>query len=197
MLAHRRTSIPHRLGPLPSECYTMASVRTHHRESIPHRLGPLPSECYSMVSTLTCRYTLPCKCIVCRANLDCIQNVIPHRRTSIPLRLGPLPSECYTTSSMRTHHRASIPLRLGPLPIECYSMASTYECRHILHTRVFYVENISTTYKISVLSSTRTRRRESLLLRLGPLLRECYYTISITECVYSPYESNIYRAILS
>ena len=100
MSAHRRTSIPHRLGPLPSECYSMASTyecrHTLHtrvlfaeqistsvkmpaqcRTSIPYRLGPLPSECYTTVSTLTCMNTLPCKSIVYRADLDRIQNVSP------------------------------------------------------------------------------------------------------------------------
>ena len=109
-------SQPH-LVPAPS------SVRTHRRPSIPLRLGPLPSECYTTVSTLTCRYTLPCNIILFWAYLNRRQNVDPHFRTSIPLRLGPLPSECYTTTSMRTHHRASIPLRLGPILSECYFMA--------------------------------------------------------------------------
>ena len=80
-----------------------------------------------MVYTLTCRHTLPCKSIVCRADLDHIQDVDPHRRASLPHRLGPLPSECYTTMSVRNHHRESIPLRLGPIPSNCYSMAYTYE----------------------------------------------------------------------
>ena len=121
----------------------LSSMRTHRRPSIPLRLGPLPSEYYTTVYTHTCRNNLPCKGIICREDLNRIQNVGPHRRTSLPLRLGPLPSECYTTASMRTHHRASIPLRLGPLPSECYSMVSTYECKHTLHTRVLSAKQIS------------------------------------------------------
>ena len=123
----------------------------------------------------TCRHILPCKSIVCRADLNCIQNVNPHRRTSLPLRLGPLLSGCYTTTSVRTHDRASTPLRLGPLPSECYSMASTYECMHTLYTRVLSAKHISTAYKMSVLSSIRTHCRESRQLRLGPLLSECLF----------------------
>ena len=109
-----------------------------------------------------------------------------HRRTSIPQRLGPLPSECYTITSVRNHHSESIPHRLGPLPSIFYSMVSTYECRNTLHTRVSSVEQISTTYKISLLSSVRTHCTTSIPLRLGPLLSECYSTISITKCGYSP-----------
>ena len=113
----------------------LSSLRTHHISSMPLRLGPLLSECYTKVSTLSCRHTLPCKSIVWRADLDHIQNVNPHHRKYLPLRLGPLPSDCYTTMSVRTHHRESIPIRLVPLPSECYSMVSTYECRHTLHIR--------------------------------------------------------------
>ena len=120
-----------------------------------------------------------------------------HRRTSITHRLGPLPNECYTTASMRTHHRASIPHKLGPLPSEFYSMESTYECRHTLHKRVSSVEQISTAYKMSFLSSVRTDRRASIPHRLGPLLSECYSTVYTTECGYSPCESNIYKASLA
>ena len=54
----RRTSLPLRLGSLPSESYTTTSVRSHNRTSIPLRLGPLPRECYSMESTYKCSYTL-------------------------------------------------------------------------------------------------------------------------------------------
>ena len=110
----------------------LSSVRTHFRPSIPLRLGPFLSECYTTVSTLTCRYTLPCKSIVCRSDLVRIQNFIPHRRKSIPLRLGPVPTECYTMSSVRTHHRPSIPHRLGPLTSECYTTVSTLTCRYTL-----------------------------------------------------------------
>ena len=108
MSTHRRTSIPHRLGLLPSECYTTASVRTHHRASIPHRLGPLPSKCYSMVSTYECRNTLHIR-------------VISAEKISTAYKMS-------VQSSMRTHRRASIPHRLGPLLSECYSMISTKEC---------------------------------------------------------------------
>ena len=104
--------------------HSLSSVRTHHRPSIPLRLGPILSKCYTMISTLTCRHTLPCKSIVYREDLDRIQNVGPHHRTSLPQRLGPLPSDCYTMTSTRTHHRESIPLRLGPLPSECYTTTS-------------------------------------------------------------------------
>ena len=120
-----------------------------------------------------------------------------HRRTSISPRLGPLSSECYTMVSVRIHHRESIPQRLGPLPSECYSMASTYECRHTLHRRVSSTEKISTAYKMSILSSVRTHRRESIPQRLVPLPIKCYYTPYTTECGYSPCESNIWKDILS
>ena len=171
-------------------------MRTHHRPSIPHRLGPLPSEFYTTVSTLTCRHTLPSKSIVCRAELDRRQNVGPYRRTSFQLRLGSLPSECYTTTSVKTHHRESIPLRLGALLSECYSMVSTYECSHTLHTRISYREHILTSYKISIMSSVRTHHRESIPQRLGPLLSDCYSTMSSSKCGYYPCEINIRRAIL-
>ena len=107
-------------------------------------------------------------------------------RTSIPHKLGPLPSECYNTKFVRTHHREFIPHRLEPLLSKCYSMAYTYECRHTLHTRVSSTEQISTANKISVLSSMRTHHRASIPIRLGPLLSDCYSTLSITECGYSP-----------
>ena len=55
---HHRTSLPLRLGELPSEFYTTTSMSTHHRASIPLRLGPLPSECYYMESTYEYRHTL-------------------------------------------------------------------------------------------------------------------------------------------
>ena len=125
----------------------MSSMRAHRSPSIPLRLGPLPSYFYTTVSTLMCRYNIPCKSIVYRADLNHIQNFGPHHRTSIPLRLGPLPSECCTTTSVRTHHRESMPIRLGPLPKECYSMVSTYKCRHTLHTILFSTEHILTTCK--------------------------------------------------
>ena len=172
------------------------NVGPHRRTSLPLRLGPLLSECYTMVYTLTCRHTLPCKSIVYREDLDRIQNVGPHHRTSLPQRLGPLPSECYTTTSMRTHHRSSIPLRLGPLQSKCYSLTSTYECRHTLHTRVYSAMQILTTYKMSVLSSVRTHCRASIPLSLGPLLSECYSKVSTSECGYSPCKSNIFMTIL-
>ena len=124
----------------------LSSMRTHHIPSIPLRLGPLLSHFYTTVSTLTCSHTLPCKSIVCKIDLNCIQNVDPHHITSLPLRLGPLPSECNTTTSVRTHHRASIPLRLGPLPSECYYMESTYEYRHTPYNIIF-LEHITTTYQ--------------------------------------------------
>ena len=50
---------------------------------------------------------------------------------------------------------------------------------------------------MSALFSMSTHHRESLPLRLGPLLSECYFTVSKNECGYSPYESNICKAILS
>ena len=103
MSAHRRTSIPLRLGPLPSECYTTASVRTHHRASIPQRLGPLPSECYSMTSTYE------------------FTRVLSAEQISTAEKMSIL-------SYVRRHCRASLPLRLGPLLSECYSMVSTNEC---------------------------------------------------------------------
>ena len=102
MLAHRRTSIPHRLGPLPSECYTTTFVRTHHRASIPHRLGPLPCKCYSMVSTYECRNTLHISVLFA--------------------------SRSRLHTKFQSHHRALLPLRLGPLLSEFYSTISTNEC---------------------------------------------------------------------
>ena len=98
---------------------TAYTILAHCRTSIPHRLGPLTSECYTMVSTLMCRYTLPCKSIVCRADIDAFK-MLAQTRTSIPHRLGPLTIECYTTTSVRTHHRESIPDRLGPLLSKCF-----------------------------------------------------------------------------
>ena len=93
MSTQHRTSIPHRLGPIPSECYTTTSIRTHHSASTPHRLGPLLSECYSMVSTYECRHTLHTR-VSSAYKMSILSLVRTHRRASRPLRLGPLLSEC-------------------------------------------------------------------------------------------------------
>ena len=108
MSAHRITSIPHKLGTLPSECYTTSSVRNHHIASIPHRLGPLLSECYYMVSTYECRNTLHTRVLSVKQILTTYKMLI--------------------LSFVTTHRRASIPHRLGPLLSECYSMVSRTEC---------------------------------------------------------------------
>ena len=56
---------------------TAFKMSAQRRTSIPHRLGPLPNECYTIVSTLTDRHTLPSKIIVCRLDLDHIENIGP------------------------------------------------------------------------------------------------------------------------
>ena len=82
----------------------MASVTTHHRTSIPIRLGPLPSECYYMVSTYECRHTLHTRVLsvenISNAyKMSVLSSVRTHCRASLPLRLGSLLSECYSTLS--------------------------------------------------------------------------------------------------
>ena len=121
-----------------------------------------------------------------------------HLRVGILFQERVLSAEQISTAYiMSTHCRTSIPHRLGPLPSECYSMVSTYECRNILHTRVFYAEKILNIYKMLVLSSTRTHCRPSIPLRLGPLLSECYTTISTLTCRHTlPCKSIVYREYL-
>ena len=99
MLSQRRTSIPHKLGPIPSECHTTTSVRTHHRSSILVRLGTLPSEFYSLVSTYECRHTLHTRVLSTKKistayKMSVLSSVRNHRRASRPVRLVPLLSEC-------------------------------------------------------------------------------------------------------